>query len=81
MDHAGGKMNDRDMVNLMNDNNMVYRYSKHLNKIFFRHSDGFIKEKFNRFMEHEEPSGHSETMNTFFKRMEDDTKHREEQAT
>jgi len=43
-------MKEMDMISLMNDKNMVMRYSSHLNKIFFKHSDSFLREKFGRYL-------------------------------
>ena len=37
MDKTGDNMNANDVIAMMNDDNMIERYSMHLNKIFFKY--------------------------------------------
>jgi hypothetical protein len=56
------------LVKLMNDDNLIERYSKHLNKIFFKYQNVFIKNKYNEYIELMEPK---DKLN-FFERMKND---------
>ena len=53
---SGGGMSSNDILNLMNDNQLVDRYSKHLNKILFKFCDPYIKKKYEDYLELVEPS-------------------------
>ena len=38
-------MNANDIMNLMNDDQLIERYSKHLNSIMFKYADPHIKSR------------------------------------
>ena len=64
IESAGG-MSANDIINLMNDDHLVDRYSKHLNKILFKFCDPYIKKKYDEYVEMVEPSQQKD----FFTRM------------
>ena len=65
LDKAGGNMSANDIMSLMNDDNLVERYTKHLTKILFQYADPFIKAKYQAYLELTEPNQQMD----FFSRM------------
>lgn len=49
-------MSANDIINLMGDDHLVDRYSKHLNKILFKYCDPHTKKKYDDYIEMVEPS-------------------------
>ena len=41
-----GGVNSSEIMNMMRDTRLIDRYSKHLSKIIFNHSDPFLKKKY-----------------------------------
>ena len=70
----GGSMAPNALMNLMKDDNLVERYSKHVIAILFSYQDDFMKTKYNQYMETVEPSNQV----SFFERMKRDKAGREE---
>ena len=58
-------MSANDIMSLMNDDNLVERYTKHLTKILFQYADPFIKAKYQAYLELTEPNQQMD----FFSRM------------
>ena len=58
----------------MNDDNMIERYSMHLNKILYKYQDVFIKSKYNAYLEMVNPKQEKD----FFERMKVDKQKRDE---
>ena len=72
MDRQGG-MNASDIINLMNDDKLVERYTKHLNNIIFKYHYPFVKKKYQAWIELTDPN---RTL-SFFERMKLDKIERE----
>ena len=72
MERSGG-MSANDIINLMNDDMLVDRYTKHLNDIMFKYQDRFIKGKYDAWIELTEPKKQLD----FFQRMKLDKQQRE----
>ena len=51
-----GGLNSKDIMNLMQDNKLIDRYSKFLSKIVFAHSDPFLKKKYYDYLKIEDPN-------------------------
>lgn len=66
-------MNASDIINLMNDDKLVERYTKHLNNIIFKYHYPFIKKKYQAWIELTDPN---RTL-SFFERMKLDKIERE----
>ena len=71
-ERAGG-MSSGELVSLMNDDLLVDRYTKHLNKIFFKYHDPFVKAKYQAWLATSDPNSRS----SFFRRMRLDEEARE----
>lgn len=56
IEQSGGGMSANDIMNLMGDDMLVERYSKHLNKILFKFCDPFVRKKYDDYLELTEPS-------------------------
>ena len=70
----GGSMAPGALMELMKDENLVERYSKHVIAILFSYQDEFMKSKYSQYMETVEPSNQI----SFFERMKKDKAGREE---
>ena len=66
-------MSANDIINLMGDDHLEDRYSKHLNKILFKYCDPHTKKKYDDYIEMVEPS----VQKDFFQRMKLDKAVRE----
>ena len=73
LDKAGGNMSANDIMSLMNDDNLVERYTNHLTKILFQYADPFIKAKYNAYLELTQPKQETD----FFTRMKNDKEARD----
>ena len=73
---GSGELTGLDIRNLMSDNQLVDRYTDYLTKIFFSHSDPYLKDKYQKYLMSQE--GYDPT--TFFDRMKLDQKKRKEKA-
>ena len=73
LDKSGGNMSANDIMSLMNDDNLVERYTKHLTKILFQYADPFIKAKYQAYLELTEPNQGLD----FFTRMKQDKEQRD----
>jgi hypothetical protein len=51
-----GGVNSSEIMNMMRDTRLIDRYSKHLSKIIFNHSDPYIKKKYQAFLNVEDPN-------------------------
>lgn len=49
MERAGGLSAD-DIINLMNDNQLIERYTQHLSKIIFQHADPYMRAKYDAYL-------------------------------
>ena len=65
---GGDDMKTGDLVKLMNDDNLIERYSLHLNKILFKYQDVFVRGKYNAYLDKIEPKNKI----SFFDRMKND---------
>ena len=70
----GGKLSNSEILNLMDDNKLVERYTEYICNAMFKYADPYIKKKYNNFKEKHQVV----QKKSFFDRMEQDLKKRKD---